>query len=123
MINSCQCVPLNETEMSIKDSSTEMIETCWVYLEKLIEELQPSAIIVFGKIAYENLMLKTTNIKKAKIKKLTKCVKDQTIVEVNNIKIIPEVHPSPQNRNNRYTKEIYPDLEKRLVKHICNDIK
>ncbi|MDR3595062.1 uracil-DNA glycosylase family protein [Clostridium sp.] len=123
MINSCQCVPLKESEKSIKDPSAEMKKNCWYYVSEIINDIKLKVIIVLGEQAYRNTVSNLANISKNNIKKLTECILDGTTYQINNIKIIPEIHPSPQNRNNANTKDLYPGLKKRLVNHICNTIK
>lgn len=123
MINSCQCVPLKESEKSIKDPSAEMLKNCWGHVSEIIEIIKPKVILVLGSMAYENIISQLTKVPKKNIKKLLQCVLDGTTYQVNNIKIIPDIHPSPQNLNNPNSKDLYYNLEKRLSKYISNIIK
>jgi uracil-DNA glycosylase family 4 len=121
MTNSCQCIPL-KTGTSIKKPSNKMLNTCWAYLNMLINEIKPETIIVLGGMSWENLFKKYDIILNDDDKLITNCVKEQKSFNYNGIKIIPEIHPSPHNRNNPNTKDLYKDLEKRLTKYIDDSI-
>lgn len=121
MTNSCQCVPL-ETDVSIKDPSTEMLNSCWGYLDSLINEIEPETIIVLGGISCKNLLGRFKDINKKDFVKITDCITKEQCFFVNDIKVIPEIHPSPRNRNNPHTKKLYEGLENRLTKYICDSI-
>lgn len=116
--NCCLCVPLSDSiGTSITEPDDFMKQNCRLYLKKQIELINPVVIICLGNNALKaingiyNFMRKDV--------KITDCIRNNVLFNINAIELIPELHPSPRNKNGRFTKDLYPGIADRLYTYIC----
>jgi len=120
LTNSCMCVPLRSDKgTSVKKPSSQMSKKCKVILQKQIEYVEPKVIIVLGKSAFHAVLsFYNSNTNQS----ITEWVREGRSIDIDGLRIIPEIHPSKQNANNKWTHDLYPGIPDRLVKHISMHI-
>jgi len=82
--------------------SPSCTHTCYPYLLKQIELVQPKVILAFGDLAYQYLSGDDSNIAEAR----------GTVHDKEGISIIPTYHPNHLLRNPSAKKEVFEDLLK-----------
>lgn len=96
--NIVKCRPPNNATPTV-----EIANICKGYLFKQIELIKPKIIVALGSTAYKYL----TNDMEAKISKIR-----GSVIEYNNIKLIPTYHPSFLLRNPSAKKDVFIDIKK-----------
>lgn len=116
--NSCLCVPLSDTTCtSITKPHKIMKQNCRYYLLKQIEYTKPTVVICLGKIALET-MNRMYNFAPKKMN-ITDYIRSSTTFRIEDMEIIPELHPSPINKYRKQTKDLYLGIVDRLCDYIC----
>lgn len=126
LTNSVMCVPL-KSDTAIKEPSPYMKKECSINLKKQIDFINPNTIITLGSKAFKSVcdvleVARLNNIYKKDIKSVTKCVKDKIHYAVGNIKLIPEIHPSPSTMKSRDAAQLYPGLKERLINILIEEV-